>query len=539
MAIIVDLADGGTVQVRAPDIGAFVQHFGARISTKGLLLETADALPRGRELELRMGLDEGLDLIEAVAMVAWTRRQAGDQPAAVGLHLLAVSSGAEFIQRLTDEREQAGRPVFDLDLASPMSEDGSPIEADQIDRMIASRGERSVAADLEVDAPEPDPSSQESEDAPDFAPGFGKSETWNQDLQAEMPQSVSSWLGDRESTSDGNGKQRAARSEGRDPEAREPEALQPKARAADPPPVERTSPAGAEAQKAAPSAGWSPPDRPSASREVSSKEPSPGGAEQLRPKKNAGGPGGSSARTGEGAEPWKSSSPEVQPPAEIAPDSGPLKRDPAPEPPPEAAKRSGPIKMKLAADRQPSGGSASESLSGALESSFVEASRRANNLLTDDHLKVDSLDSVPPESLSTVVLKPDEMKRMVDRVRDRVEAEQAEETQPVRGTSPEPQAAPAAAESRTTEGKPPGETHGATPPSVRAEGSAERPVASPSVDGQMAEADPSLLNIDRSILESTDDESFSYPQEDRTPAIFVGGIVLLIVVALILWLILT
>lgn len=453
MAITVHVADDGAVRVRTPDIGAFVQHFGPRISSKGLLLETQEPLPRGREIELRMGLDEGLDLIEAVAMVAWKRRPAGDQPAAVGLHLLAVTSGAEFIQRLVDERAQGGRPVFDLELASPLSEDGSPIEADQIDRMIARRGDRSVAADLHVEAGDAEPVVEpEAEDAPDFAPGFGKSETWNQKLQAGMPRSVSNWL-------DGPG--RAAPS----PQV----------------PQDRAQPAGSAESD-------SPPSGADASASV---EETAGRASD------------------KGAESWRSTSSEVKPPEGYEQLGGPLDRATSLGTEADTSvKRSGPIKVKLPADRQPSRGSASESLSGALESSFVEASRRAESLLRDPSPHETPSSSASAEALSTVVLNPDEMKRVVERVRGRAETEAQAEHPP------------------RSEGQPAEEVGGAVAPSP------EPKVPGEELDGP----EPSLLNLDRSMLEPAAEAEFGYPREDRTPMIIVGGIVLLIVVGLILWL---
>ena len=197
--------------------------------------------------------------------------------------------------------------------------------------------------------------------------------------------------------------------------------------------------------------------------------------------------------------------------------------------------------LKLAADRQPSGGSASESLSGALESSFVEASRRAENLLRDDPPKVSEPPSqTPAEALSTVVLKPEEMKRMVDRARDR--AEQEEGVEPESGADQGGALGGGmAAES------PPAEAAVATP-AAPARGTDEAvaeqaapPATSPpsAAEETPPEPEPSLLNMDRAVLQSAAEDDFGYPQEDRTPMMIVGGIVLLIVVGLVLWLILT
>ena len=465
MTITVDVAEDGVVRVRTADIGTFVQHFGSRISGRGVLLETQESLPRGRELELRMGLEEGLDLIEAVAMVAWKRRRAGDQSAAVGLHLLAVTSGSEFIQRLVQERTEAGRPVFDLDVAAPVSEDGTPIEADQIDRMIADRGERSAAADLTVEEEESSDAAESEEDSPDFAPGFGKSRTWNQQVQVGMPRSVSSLLGETEPSAAG----RQAEADGIRGEG---------AKASEP-----SAPKHSERDEGKPPA----PARASA----------PAVAEEKR------------ASDATDRESWRSADPEVQPPESTSDDEppapGPLTASATSttgsEPP--KARKPGPIKMKLAADRQPSSSSASESLSGALESSFVEASRRAENLLREPSARPS--EKTPAEALSTVVVKADEMKRMVERAR--VRAEEAERGTPEAGS---------------------GGTRIDESESERSSAEDETP----------PDPEPSLLNLDRAVLQSTTEDEFGYPQEDRTPMIIVGGIVLLIAVGLVLWLVL-
>lgn len=510
MAISVDVADDGAVRVRSSDIGVFVQHFGSRLSSEGLLLETDASLPRGREIDLRLGLDEGLDLVEAVAMVAWKRRPTGGQPAAVGLHLLAVTSGAEFIQRLVDERAEAGRSIFDLETAAPVSEDGEPIAADQIDRMIASRGERSAASDLFVEDDGAESVAEEPEDTPDFAPGFGKSETWNQQLQAGMPQSVSNWLGgadrpggavrtpdtvDEEPTSDASGESDIS-SEAAGLSEQAGEGVGDSSRASGGASSENTTEPGAPSSSAAA-------NRPS-------DPEAPGAA-----------PAASGPQTG--TEDWRSANPEVKPPPDEDSPTGPFADVDVgrTENGPATPKRSGPIKMKLAADRQPAETSASESLSGALASSFVEASRRAENLLKDDAPKVVESPSSGPtdaEALSTVVLRPDQMKQMVERARGRAEDEDS-------GGSVE----------GAVEGSVESSVESAEPSATSGASAASEEPAPPE---SAPDPEPSQLSIDPSVLQTEPDEPFGYPQEERSPMLIISVIVALIAVALVLWLVL-
>lgn len=506
MAIKIEMNGEHKIDVVASDIAEFIGHFSQHLSTESVFLETNLRPPRGRELQLSMRLSDGFELVNSLAMVAWQRNPHSDSPVngGIALHLLKLEQGTEFLERLVREHEAAGGVAFSADRAAPMTEDGSPPPADALDQMMAQRGDRSATAELgSVELPvKADPS---EEKGPEFAPGFGKADLWDSEVAVEIPGQVNEWL------------------------------------------AEQKMPGQKEAETPLP-------PLPSVEDAGAGDGGSETGAQQ--PQRSSGSDPEVAAS--------RASSPKV---------------------------RSGPIKMKLAADRQPGGSSEDTAPTvdppASSSSSFVEASRRATELISES--TAPPMPSKPAEvtseaaqadapqlsdesilgeqaALSTVAIKPGELKKMMDRggsdereipatagmagstqseggakaglsdlgSSDGVEAEFADGS--LNSTGPEVLRSP-------QESEPLAAAESATAKSATAKSATEvgkTGTGEAGSDDSVGENSAQALSLDPEILHDAGSSAraepgFGYKDEDRSPLVIVGVIVAVIVIALILW----
>ena len=500
VAIQIDLVGEDRVDVVADDIVEFIGRFSKHLSREGIFLETDLILERGRELELTLRLADGFALVRGSTMVAWQRQQQEGStiPSGVALHLLEIKEGTEFLDRLVREHESAGGVPFTVDREAPLTIDGSPPPADALDQMMAQRGDQKPTATLK-DVQATDRTEVLNEDSPDFAPGFGKAGPWDREVAPEIPGQVTGWLEEQSAAV-------------RPPVARPAaETVGTPSSAIVPPPAGSATPSSSPASVPSADSEEAAPAVPAASVPASSVPASGLEASTLL------------------------ELPEIELPTATAKPEPTIRPRPAQK---AQASRSGPIKMKLAADRQPGSDSIDPAQAGAPSGSFVEASRRVTELM-----KEGSKPSISPTSsgsvtgrtssgsasqaedpaLATVAIKPGEIAQMLKRQ----EAAQSS----VGGRS---DSAASSAEPELSRLSQQLQQHQAKAPVAPATGSATASV----VETGSAESGTyqSQLVVDPDVVSEADlAAGYGLPEEDRTPMVVIGVLVAVIVIALIVW----
>ncbi len=196
MTIHIELVGDDRVEVVAGDIADFIGHFSEHLSREGVFLETDLALDRGRELQLSMRLEDGFVLVRGSVMVAWQRQQRADSSirSGVAMHLLEIAEGSEFLERLVREHESSGGLAFTVDRDAPLTDDGGPLPPDALDQMMTQHGDLRAIAELKDVVVAQDREVDLDENAPEFAPGFGKADSWDSEVGLEIPGQVNNWL---------------------------------------------------------------------------------------------------------------------------------------------------------------------------------------------------------------------------------------------------------------------------------------------------------------------------------------------------------
>lgn len=488
MTIHIDLVGDDQVQVVAGDIAEFIGHFSEHLSREGVFLET-DLVPvRGRELQLTMRLEEGLVLVRGSAMVAWRRQQRAESSirSAIALHLLEIEEGSEFLERLVREHVSSGGVAFSVDQGAPLTDDGSPPPADALDRMMAQRGDRKAIAELEDTVGEvQDHGVGSDENAPDFAPGFGKSDLWDSEVALEIPGQVNDWLEERPEA--------ATRAVG-EPSPAKKNAVPPPPPPTSPPVAARVpEPPGVQLPEAAPAPSQDSAPEPTGVREAASQVPK-----------------------------------EAQ-----TPRSGPIKMKLAADRQP---------------DSSPSFEAHTRTPEPTPSRSFVEASRRVTELMKEGAMTPmtpsssgsvtgvaagDGLPQGEDPTLATVAIKPGDLAKMLER---QAAAQGKSEGMAAPAKTPRPMTESAELELSRV-GRQLAEQAARASGSVSAPAPADQTGVTTQPDaGEPSSSYKSELVIDPEVMGEADLVSgYGYPEEDRTPMVVVGVLVAVILIALVVW----